>query len=86
MTVHTLVTAGTLEDRIADLLERKRTLADAVIGTGETWITELDDDELRDLVALSTADLADDDDDDVPPTPGRPVLVPVPGGRLDGEG
>jgi superfamily II DNA or RNA helicase len=85
VTVHTLVTAGTLEDRIADLLERKRTLADAVIGTGETWITELDDDELRDLVALSTVDLADDDDDDDLPTPpGRPVLVPVPGGRLDG--
>ncbi len=44
--------AGTLEERIADLLERKRALADAVVGAGETWLTELDDDALRALVAL----------------------------------
>jgi SNF2 family DNA or RNA helicase len=81
VTVHTLVTAGTVEDRIADLLERKRALADAVVGTGETWITELDDDELRDLVALSTADLADDEDDEPAPPTGRPTLVSLPGGR-----
>ncbi|MGH8895977.1 MAG: DEAD/DEAH box helicase [Egibacteraceae bacterium] len=31
VTVHKLVTAGTLEERIADLLERKRALADAVV-------------------------------------------------------
>ena len=84
VTVHTLVTAGTVEERIADLLERKRTLADAVVGTGETWITELDDDELHDLVSLSTADL-DDDDDPAPigdvAASSRPRLVPIPGGR-----
>jgi superfamily II DNA or RNA helicase len=82
VTVHTLVTAGTIEERIAELLDRKRALADAVVGTGETWITELDDDELRDLVALSTDDLADEDDDTPEPAPvGRPVLTPLPGGR-----
>jgi superfamily II DNA or RNA helicase len=82
VTVHTLVTAGTIEERIAELLDRKRALADAVVGTGETWITELDDDELRDLVALSTDDLADEDDDTEPAVPlGRPVLTPLPGGR-----
>jgi hypothetical protein len=59
VTVHTLVTAGTIEDRIAELLDRKRALADAVVGTGETWITELDDDELRELVALSSPDPSD---------------------------
>jgi superfamily II DNA or RNA helicase len=81
VTVHTLVTAGTIEERIADLLDRKRALADAVVGAGETWITELDDDELRDLVALSTEDLADEDDDVEAPTPSRPILTPLPGGR-----
>ncbi len=83
VTVHTLVTAGTLEDRIAELLDRKRALADAVVGTGETWLTDLDDSELRDLVALSTTDLADDDDDDpeLEPVPTRPTLVALPGGR-----
>jgi superfamily II DNA or RNA helicase len=79
VTVHTLVTAGTIEGRIAELLDRKRALADAVVGTGETWITELDDEELRDLLALSTADLADDEDDD-DAAPARPVLVPLTGG------
>ncbi|MCX9192279.1 ATP-dependent helicase [Carbonactinospora thermoautotrophica] len=51
--VYKLVTRGTLEERIADLLERKRALAEAVVGTGETWLTELSDDELRALVELS---------------------------------
>jgi superfamily II DNA or RNA helicase len=83
VTVHTLVTAGTVEDRIAELLDRKRALADAVVEAGETWITELDDAQLRELVELSTTDVADDEDEDgevaVPP-PGRPVLTPLPGG------
>ena len=63
-----MVAAGTLEERIATVLEDKRALADAVVGTGEAWLTELDDDELRELVALSEADVADaegaDDEDD----------------------
>jgi hypothetical protein len=45
------------------MLEDKRALADAVVGTGETWLTELGDDALRDLVALSDGDVADADDD-----------------------
>jgi SNF2 family DNA or RNA helicase len=59
VTAHKLVTAGTVEERIAALLADKRALADAVVGAGEAWITELADDELRDLVALSTDDIAD---------------------------
>jgi hypothetical protein len=54
--VHKLVTHGTLEERITDLLEQKRKLADSVIGSGETWLTELSDDALRELVELSTED------------------------------
>jgi hypothetical protein len=50
--VHRLVTEGTLEDRIAVLLESKRGLAEAVVGAGETWITELSDAELAELVSL----------------------------------
>jgi SNF2 family DNA or RNA helicase len=61
VTVHKLVTAGTLEERIGELLEKKRALADSVVGAGETWLTELGDDELRDLVALSTTEVGDDD-------------------------
>lgn len=53
--VHRLITEGTLEDRIAELLEKKRDLAEAVVGGGEAWIAELSDDELADLVKLGTA-------------------------------
>jgi superfamily II DNA or RNA helicase len=82
VTVHTLVTAGTIEERIAELLDRKRGLADAVVGSGESWLTELDDDALRDLLALSTDDLEDEDDEAPMEEPeGRPRLVALPGGR-----
>jgi hypothetical protein len=50
--VHRLIAEGTLEDRIAALLEKKRELADAVIGSGEGWIAELSDAELADLISL----------------------------------
>ena len=50
--VHRLVTEGTLEDRIAALLASKRGLAEAVVGAGEAWITELSDAELAELVIL----------------------------------
>jgi hypothetical protein len=53
--VHRLIAEGTLEDRIAALLETKRELADAVIGSGERWISELSDGELADLVSLRAA-------------------------------
>ncbi|MFF4548678.1 DEAD/DEAH box helicase [Streptomyces sp. NPDC001406] len=50
--VHRLIAEGTVEDRIAELLSRKRELADAVLGAGEAALTELTDAELADLVAL----------------------------------
>jgi SNF2 family DNA or RNA helicase len=50
--VHRLVTEGTLEDHIAALLASKRDLAEAVVGAGEAWITELSDAELAELVTL----------------------------------
>ncbi|CAM3282707.1 DEAD/DEAH box helicase [Nocardioides dubius] len=54
--VHRLVTEGTIEARIAELLARKRSLADAVLSGGETALTELSDDELRELVTLRRED------------------------------
>ncbi|TDC13565.1 DEAD/DEAH box helicase [Streptomyces sp. 8K308] len=50
--VHRLIAEGTVEDRIARLLRRKRALADAVLGSGEGALTELSDAELAELVAL----------------------------------
>ncbi|MGH3941684.1 MAG: hypothetical protein ACRDTG_24250, partial [Pseudonocardiaceae bacterium] len=53
--VHKLVTEGTVEDKIATLLGTKRELADAVVGAGEGWITELSNAELADLVSLGNS-------------------------------
>ncbi|MER5750791.1 DEAD/DEAH box helicase [Streptomyces sp. NPDC002088] len=50
--VHRLITEGTVEDRIAQMLESKRALADAILGSGESALTELTDRELTDLVSL----------------------------------
>ena len=48
--VHRMITQGTIEEKVAELLDRKRALADAVLGRGEAALTELSNDELRDLV------------------------------------
>lgn len=50
--VHRLITEGTVEDRITEMLEAKRALADAILGSGESALTELTDRELSDLVSL----------------------------------
>ncbi|MFJ6738530.1 SNF2-related protein [Streptomyces sp. NPDC091279] len=50
--VHRLITEGTVEDRIAEMLESKRALADAILGSGESALTELSDRDLTDLVSL----------------------------------
>lgn len=50
--VHRFMAQGTVEQKIAELLARKRALADSVLAQGETALTELSNDELRDLVAL----------------------------------
>jgi hypothetical protein len=50
--VHKLVCEGTLEERISQLIDDKRALANSVLGTGEQWLTELSTDDLRSLVML----------------------------------
>ena len=53
--VHRLIAEGTLEDRIASLIENKRSLAEAVVGGGEAFLGQLSDEELADLVQLGSA-------------------------------
>ena len=53
--VHRLIAEGTLEDRIATLIEGKRELAESVVGGGEAWIGQLSDAELASLVELGSA-------------------------------
>lgn len=50
--VHKFLCAGTLEEKIDEMIERKKEIAEGVIGTGEGWLTELSTAELKDLFAL----------------------------------
>lgn len=50
--VHKLVALGTLEERIDEMIERKRQLSQQIIGAGENWITELSTGELKELFSL----------------------------------
>lgn len=54
--VHKFVCAGTLEERIAQMIERKKDLAEQVVDAGEDWVTELSTDELKDLFRLRSTD------------------------------
>ncbi len=51
--VRKLVCAGTVEDRIEELVESKRALASRVVSTGESWLTELSTGELAEVLRLS---------------------------------
>lgn len=50
--VHKFVCNGTLEERIQQMLDRKREVADSLLAAGENWITELSNDELKRLLTL----------------------------------
>jgi SNF2 family DNA or RNA helicase len=50
--VHKFVCNGTLEEKIHDLIESKKALAEQVVGAGENWLTDLSTDQLRDLLLL----------------------------------
>jgi superfamily II DNA or RNA helicase len=50
--VRKFICVGTLEERIDEMIERKKALAERVVGTGEDWITGLSTDRLRELFRL----------------------------------
>ncbi|MDY6911830.1 MAG: DEAD/DEAH box helicase [Chloroflexota bacterium] len=51
--VHKFVCLGTLEERIDEMIERKKELAESIVGTGEAWLTEMSTDQLNEIFALS---------------------------------
>jgi SNF2 family DNA or RNA helicase len=51
--VRKFLCAGTLEERIDEMIQKKTALAQLVVGDGEGWLTELSTGELRALFALS---------------------------------
>ncbi|MFI7467106.1 SNF2-related protein [Nonomuraea sp. NPDC049646] len=51
--VRKLICAGTLEERVDQMIERKKALAERVVGAGEEWLTDLSTDELREVFRLT---------------------------------
>jgi SNF2 family DNA or RNA helicase len=51
--VHKFVTTGTLEERIDEMIEDKKKLAGSIVGSDESWLTELDDNAFRELISLN---------------------------------
>ena len=50
--VHKFLCLGTLEEKIDEMIERKKEVASSVVGTGEGWLTELSNDQLKELFTL----------------------------------
>jgi SNF2 family DNA or RNA helicase len=50
--VHKYLCAGTLEEKIDEMIERKNAVAEQVVGTGEGWLTELSNEQLKELFTL----------------------------------
>ncbi len=50
--VHKFVCSGTLEERINDIIESKKELAEQTVDAGEQWLTRLDTKKLRSLLLL----------------------------------
>ncbi|HLV72727.1 MAG TPA: C-terminal helicase domain-containing protein, partial [Vulgatibacteraceae bacterium] len=51
--VRKFICVGTMEERVDEMIERKKALAESIVGTGEDWLTELSVAELRDVLRLS---------------------------------
>ena len=60
--VHKYVCAGTFEETLDELIERKVALAESIVGTSESWITEMSTDDLRQLFKLRREDAVAEDE------------------------
>ena len=58
--VHKFVCTGTLEEKINEMLESKQKLAEQTVDAGEQWLTELDTDQLRNLLLLDRDTIIDE--------------------------
>ena len=50
--VHKFIAMGTMEERIDAMIEDKKRLSSLVVGSDESWLTELDNDTFKDLISL----------------------------------
>jgi SNF2 family DNA or RNA helicase len=59
--VHKFVCTGTLEEKINDLIESEKQLAEQTVEAGENWVTEMNTDQLRSLLLLDRNAVIDED-------------------------
>jgi superfamily II DNA or RNA helicase len=57
--VHKFIVAGTLEERIDEMIEKKTGIAGKVIGTGEKWLTELSNEDFFEVIKLGSEAMGD---------------------------
>ncbi|MBO2463157.1 DEAD/DEAH box helicase [Actinomadura violacea] len=57
--VRKFICVGTMEERVDEMIERKKALAESIVGTGEEWLTDLSVAELRDVLRLSPEAVSD---------------------------
>lgn len=57
--VHKFICQGTMEEKIDEMLEKKRELVEMIIGSGEGWITEFSTEKLRQLFSLEKQAVTD---------------------------
>ena len=53
--VYRFITRDTFEERINDMIQQKKELADLTVGTDEKWLARMSDTELRNLFTLTTS-------------------------------
>ena len=51
--VYRLITKGTFEEKINTMLGEKQELASLTVSTGEKWVSDLSNRELKELFAMS---------------------------------
>lgn len=54
--VHKCIVSGTLEEKIDKIIERKEDVVNRIVKTGDKWLSEMNNEELLDLVSLNHED------------------------------
>ena len=58
--VHKFIAIGTLEERIDQMIEDKKQLSETIVGSDESWLTELDTKAFRELISLNRSSVLDE--------------------------
>ncbi len=57
--VHKFIAIGSLEERIDEMIEDKKKLAGSIVGSDESWLTELDNNAFKKLITLNKSAILD---------------------------